>query len=178
MSNKIQRCGYVAIIGRPNVGKSTLINHILGRKISITSRKPQTTRHTLLGIRTDPGIQMIFVDTPGIHSNQDRTLNRIMNRSAVGVIKDVDVVIFLVDRTDWSDEDEYVAKYLTKNQAPLIVAINKIDSLKDKSSLLPYLDFLSQKLSAVEFVPISALRQINIGILVERIKLLLPENQF
>ena len=92
------RCGYVAIIGRPNVGKSTLLNHILGQKLCITSRKPQTTRHTLLGIKTENDLQMVFVDTPGIHTNQERAINRVMNRSAASVISDVDVLVFVVDR--------------------------------------------------------------------------------
>jgi GTP-binding protein Era len=95
------RCGYVAIIGRPNVGKSTLLNHILGQKLCITSRKPQTTRHTLLGIKTEDNLQMIFVDTPGIHTNQERAINRVMNRSAASVISDVDVLVFVVDRFEW-----------------------------------------------------------------------------
>ncbi|MGB1807942.1 MAG: GTPase Era, partial [Porticoccaceae bacterium] len=95
MTEAKTRCGYVAIVGRPNVGKSTLLNHILGQKLCITSRKPQTTRHTLLGIKTEEDLQMIFVDTPGIHTNQERAINRVMNRSAASVISDVDVVIFV-----------------------------------------------------------------------------------
>ena len=95
------RCGYVAIVGRPNVGKSTLLNHILGQKLCITSRKPQTTRHTLLGIKTEDDLQMIFVDTPGIHTNQERAINRVMNRSAASVIADVDIVVCVVDLFVW-----------------------------------------------------------------------------
>ena len=125
MTDKNTRCGYVAIVGRPNVGKSTLLNHILGQKLCITSRKPQTTRHTLLGIKTEDDMQMIFVDTPGIHTNQERAINRVMNRSAASVISDVDLVIFVVDRFEWSEADEYVAKYLGNNSTPVIVAVNK-----------------------------------------------------
>ncbi len=106
-------CGYVAIVGRPNVGKSTLLNHLLGQKLCITSRKPQTTRHTLLGIQTEGDTQIIFVDTPGIHTNQERAINRVMNRSAASVIADVDLVIFVVDRFEWSAADEYVAQYVS-----------------------------------------------------------------
>ena len=169
------RCGYVAIIGRPNVGKSTLLNHILGQKLCITSRKPQTTRHTLLGIKTEADLQMIFVDTPGIHTNQERAINRVMNRSAAGVIADVDVVVFVVDRFEWSEADEYVAKYLSNNPVPLIVAINKVDMIEDKTALLPHLKFLESKVNAVEFIPLSALRKTNLDELQEKIKAHIPE---
>ena len=169
------RCGYVAIIGRPNVGKSTLLNHILGQKLCITSRKPQTTRHTLLGIKTEADLQMIFVDTPGIHTNQERAINRVMNRSAAGVIADVDVVVFVVDRFEWSEADEYVAKYLSNNPVPLIVAINKVDMIEDKAALLPHLKFLESKVNAVELIPLSALRKTNLGELQEKIKAYIPE---
>ena len=169
------RCGYVAIIGRPNVGKSTLLNHILGQKLCITSRKPQTTRHTLLGIKTEADLQMIFVDTPGIHTNQERAINRVMNRSAAGVIADVDVVVFVVDRFEWSEADEYVAKYLSNNPVPLIVAINKVDMIEDKAALLPHLKFLESKVNAVELIPLSALRKTNLDELQEKIKAHIPE---
>ena len=169
------RCGYVAIIGRPNVGKSTLLNHILGQKLCITSRKPQTTRHTLLGIKTEADLQMIFVDTPGIHTNQERAINRVMNRSAAGVIADVDVVVFVVDRFGWSEADEYVAKYLSNNPVPLIVAINKVDMIEDKAALLPHLKFLESKVNAVELIPLSALRKTNLDELQEKIKAYIPE---
>jgi GTP-binding protein Era len=169
------RCGYVAIIGRPNVGKSTLLNHILGQKLCITSRKPQTTRHTLLGIKTEADLQMIFVDTPGIHTNQERAINRVMNRSAAGVIADVDVVVFVIDRFEWSEADEYVAKYLSNNPVPLIVAINKVDMIEDKAALLPHLKFLESKVNAVELIPLSALRKTNLDELQEKIKVHIPE---
>ena len=168
-------CGYVAIIGRPNVGKSTLLNHILGQKLCITSRKPQTTRHTLVGIKTDGDVQMIFVDTPGIHTNQDRAINRVMNRSAASVIADVDVVIFVVDRFEWSEADEYVARYLSNNDVPVIVAINKVDMIEDKEALLPHLEFIASKVSAVEFVPLSALRKIHLDELEEKVKTFIPQ---
>ena len=102
------RCGYVAIVGRPNVGKSTLLNHILGQKLAITSRKPQTTRHNMLGIKTEGAIQAIYVDTPGMHKSNEKALNRYMNKTASAALKDVDVVIFVVDRTKWTDEDQLV----------------------------------------------------------------------
>lgn len=176
MSEIIQRCGYVAIVGRPNVGKSTLLNHILGQKLSITSRKPQTTRHNLLGILTEPNLQMIFVDTPGIHTNQERAINRVMNRSAASVISDVDVVIFVVDRNQWSEADEYVARCLSNTSVPVIVVVNKIDMIEDKEILLPHLQFLSKQVNAIDLVPLSALRKTNLEPLLERIKTLMPEN--
>ena len=176
MSEIIQRCGYVAIVGRPNVGKSTLLNHILGQKLGITSRKPQTTRHNLLGILTEPNLQMIFVDTPGIHTNQERAINRVMNRSAASVISDVDVVIFVVDRNQWSEADEYVAKCLSNTSVPVIVVVNKIDMIEDKETLLPHLQFLSKQVNAHDLVPLSALRKTNLEPLLERLKTLMPEN--
>ena len=176
MSEIIQRCGYVAIVGRPNVGKSTLLNHILGQKLSITSRKPQTTRHNLLGILTEPNLQMIFVDTPGIHTNQERAINRVMNRSAASVISDVDVVIFVVDRNQWSEADEYVAKCLSNTSVPVIVVVNKIDMIENKETLLPHLQFLSKQVNAHDLVPLSALRKTNLEPLLERLKTLMPEN--
>ncbi len=169
------RCGYVAIIGRPNVGKSTLLNHILGQKLCITSRKPQTTRHTLLGIKTEADLQMIFVDTPGIHTNQERAINRVMNRSAASVISDVDVLVFVVDRFEWSEADEYVAKYLSNSTVPVIVAVNKVDMIEDKEALLPHLKFLETKVNAADLIPLSALRRTNLDELEEKIKTYMPE---
>ena len=169
------QCGYIAIVGRPNVGKSTLLNHLLGQKLCITSRKPQTTRHTLLGIKTEGTVQMIFVDTPGIHTNQERAINRVMNRSAASVISDVDVVIFVVDRFDWSDADEYVARYLSNSAVPVIVALNKVDMIDDKTELLPHLEFLANKVNASALIPLSALRKTNLNELEEKIKSFIPE---
>jgi GTP-binding protein Era len=169
------RCGYVAIVGRPNVGKSTLLNHILGQKLCITSRKPQTTRHTLLGIKTEDDLQMIFVDTPGIHTNQERAINRVMNRSAASVISDVDVLIFVVDRFEWSEADEYVAKYLSNSKVPVIVAVNKVDMIEDKEALLPHLKFLEIKVNAADFIPLSALKNTNLDQLQDKIRTYMPE---
>ena len=177
MTETKTRCGYVAIVGRPNVGKSTLLNHILGQKLCITSRKPQTTRHTLLGIKTEDDLQMIFVDTPGIHTNQERAINRVMNRSAASVISDVDLVIFVVDRFEWSEADEYVAKYLGNNSTPVIVAVNKVDMVEDKATLLPHLQFLSGKVEAADLVPLSALRNTNLDGLEAKIKTYIPAAQ-
>ena len=111
-----QRCGYVAIVGRPNVGKSTLLNHLLGLKLSITSRKPQTTRHNVLGIKTVDDCQLIFVDTPGIHSDQDKAINRYMNKAAQTAIRDVDVIVFVIDRLLWTEADKAVAEKLADSK--------------------------------------------------------------
>ncbi len=175
MTNASTRCGYVAIVGRPNVGKSTLLNHLLGQKLCITSRKPQTTRHTLLGIKTEGDTQIIFVDTPGIHTNQERAINRVMNRSAASVIADVDVVIFVVDRFEWSEADEYVARYISNHEVPVIVAINKVDLIEDKEELLPHLQFLSAKVNAADLIPLSALKKVNFDQLEEKVKGFIPE---
>ena len=171
-------CGYVAIVGRPNVGKSTLLNHLLGQKLCITSRKPQTTRHTLLGIKTEDNYQIIYVDTPGIHTNQERAINRVMNRSAASVIADVDVVIFVVDRFEWSDADAYVAKQLCQSKAPVVVAINKVDMIEDRDAILPHIEFLSDKVDAEQYLPVSALRKTNISQLEEKIKALIPSRGY
>ncbi len=169
------RCGYVAIVGRPNVGKSTLLNHMLGQKISITSRKPQTTRNNVLGIKTEGQAQIIFVDTPGLHANQPRAINRYMNRAASSAMKDVDLVIFVVDKLAWTEEDERVARQLESAACPIILAVNKIDQLDDKELLLPHLQQLAQKLKVDEIIPLSALRDTNLDRLEALILERLPE---
>ena len=176
MASTTSQCGYVAIVGRPNVGKSTLLNNILGRKLSITSRKPQTTRHTLLGIFTEGAMQLIFVDTPGIHANRDRAINRVMNKTAISVLQDVDLVLFVVDRLMWGIEDEYVAKHLQNSRVPMLLVVNKIDMLSEKELLLPQLKFLSHKCKPKELIPVSALRKINISRLMSSIRPFIPTN--
>jgi len=172
---QITRCGYVAIVGRPNVGKSTLLNHILGQKISITSRKPQTTRNNVVGIKTEGGIQIMFVDTPGMHLGQQKAINRYMNRAANTAMKDVDVVVFVVDRFIWTEEDEAVAEKLQHASCPIILAVNKVDQIEDKESLLPHLEMLSQKLKIAEIIPLSALRNVNLDRLEQLIIERMPE---
>ncbi|MDG6445351.1 GTPase Era [Glaesserella parasuis] len=159
-------CGFIAIVGRPNVGKSTLLNKILGQKISITSRKAQTTRHRILGIKTEGGAyQEIYVDTPGLHIEEKRAINRLMNRAAASAIGDVDMVIFVVEGTKWTDDDEMVLNKLRSTKAPVILAINKVDNIKEKEELLPHLTALSQKFPFKEIIPISAQRGKNVYIL-------------
>ena len=157
MENEInERAGYVAIIGRPNVGKSTLLNHILGQKLSITSRKPQTTRHKIMGIKTEGDVQVVYVDTPGMHENHDKALNRYMNKAAQSAVKDVDVIVFMIDRTKWTSEDEMVLKSLQYVKCPVILAVNKVDFLADKQDLLPTLQKLDAKGHFAHIVPMSA----------------------
>ncbi|WP_101759307.1 GTPase Era [Oceanicoccus sp. KOV_DT_Chl] len=172
------RCGYVAIVGRPNVGKSTLLNHILGQKISITSRKPQTTRHRVMGIKTEGDCQTIFVDTPGIHQggDADKAINRYMNRAASSTINDVDVVVFVVERGQWTDADEWVLGQVKHADCPVILVINKVDQIKDKSMLLPFVESCNQKMNFAELIPVSALNGSNLEPLEQAIHNFLPES--
>lgn len=157
------RCGYVALVGRPNVGKSTLLNRILGQKLSITSRKPQTTRHQILGIKTEDELQVIYVDTPGLHNDsKGNALNRYMNKAASEALRHVDLVIFLVDRTAWTEEDEIVLEKLQHARCPVVLAVNKVDLLKDKEALLPWIEQLNSKRSFDDIVPISAEKGHNV----------------
>ncbi|AHG86187.1 GTPase Era [Bibersteinia trehalosi Y31] len=158
-------CGFIAIVGRPNVGKSTLLNKILGQKISITSRKAQTTRHRILGIKTEGAYQEIYVDTPGLHIEEKRAINRLMNRAASSAIGDVDMVIFVVEGTKWTDDDEMVLNKLRSTKAPVVLAINKVDNIKEKEELLPHITELSQKFPFKDIVPISAQKGNNVQIL-------------
>ena len=168
------RCGYIALIGRPNVGKSTLLNRILGQKISITSRRPQTTRHRVLGIKTRDSAQLIYVDTPGIHDYSGRAMNRHMNRTASSALLDVDVVVFLVDGSRWTADDELVLKKLDTIDCPVMLAVNKIDLLANRDELLPRLQDLSGKRSFEQVIPISAAKGDNVTALEAAIETLLP----
>ena len=168
------RCGYVSIVGRPNVGKSTLLNHILGQKLAITSRKPQTTRHRMLGIVSRDKVQAIYVDTPGIHGEERKAINRYMNKAATSALKDVDVVLFVVDGLKWSPDDELVLTKLQKVNVPVLLVINKVDTIEDKAALLPHIEQLSQRLAFVEVVPVSALKGHNLDKLHEAVGQRLP----
>lgn len=171
-----QRCGYVAIVGRPNVGKSTLLNHLLGQKISITSRKPQTTRHQVLGIKTEADCQFIFVDTPGLHRAEPRAINRYMNRAASSAIRDVDVIVMVVDRTAWTDEDDMVLQRVAQAGVPTLLVVNKVDLLEDKTVLLPQLQQLAERAPFATIIPLSALRGQNLDALEREIRQHLPES--
>lgn len=178
MAADSRRCGYVAIVGRPNVGKSTLLNHLLGQKISITSRKPQTTRHRVLGIKTEANHQIIFVDTPGLHKEAEKAINRYMNRAASAAIRDVDVVVFVVDRTAWTEEDAMVLEQVKQGGLPVLLVVNKIDLLTDKASLLPHLELLSGKADFAAILPVSALRRHNVAELEQQILKFLPHSDY
>ncbi|MBQ0834246.1 GTPase Era [Marinobacter sp.] len=174
--NPDSRCGFVAIVGRPNVGKSTLLNHILGQKLSITSRKPQTTRHKVLGIKTVGLVQAIYVDTPGMHVEEPRALNRYMNKAATSALSGVDVVVFVVDQLAWTTADEMVLEKLSKLSCPVILAVNKVDRIEKRENLLPHLDMLSRKREFAEIIPMSALKETNLEPLEETVGRFLPES--
>ena len=175
-SSQISRCGYVALIGRPNVGKSTLLNNILGQKISITSHKPQTTRHQIIGIKTEGAVQAIYVDTPGLHKKTERALNRYMNRTALQVLADVDVIGFVVEGTHWTQEDEWILNKLKEVTRPVILIVNKVDLVKPKEQLLPHLAELTKKFPFAAMVPVSARKGENVPEVEKLVAELLPEN--
>ena len=176
--SKHTRCGFIAIVGRPNVGKSTLLNHLLRQKVSITSRKPQTTRHRILGINSDAEHQCIYVDTPGLHSNQQKALNKVMNNTVVSVINDVDLILFLIEKTNFNEGDHRVLELLSKTHTPVLLLINKIDLVKDKESLLPHINALSKQQDFNEIVPVSALGGHNLRKIEELVKSYLPRREF
>jgi len=162
------RSGYVSIVGKTNAGKSTLLNSILGQKIAITSRKPQTTRHRFLGIKTESENQIIFVDTPGFHSGQKRALNRYMNKVAANALRGVDIVLYLIDKLDWQEDDLQRLKSIS-NETSVILVVNKIDKLKDKNSLLPFIEERNKDGLFSSIIPISALKGLNLDELVNLI---------
>ncbi|WP_394129717.1 GTPase Era [Shewanella maritima] len=173
-------CGMVAIVGRPNVGKSTLLNKLLGQKVSITSKKPQTTRHRIMGIYSDGPTQIVFIDTPGLHIEEKRAINRLMNRAAASSLADVSMVIFVVDGMNWTDDDEMVLKKLQhrNDDRKIVLAINKVDEIKDKEALFPHLEKLSAKFDFDEILPISASKGTNVQRLLDLAQESLPEAPF
>ena len=172
------RCGYVALVGRPNVGKSTLLNHLLQQKISITSRKPQTTRHRIMGILTEADAQCVFVDTPGLHSQHRKALNRVMNDTVISTLRDVDIILFVVERLTFGEADQMVLQHLLKCKVPVILVINKVDQIKDKQRLLPHIQELTKQHEFAEVVPVSALSGHNLDRLESLVKDLLPVGPF
>ena len=167
-------CGFVALIGRPNVGKSTLMNHLLKQKISITSRKPQTTRHRILGINTTEAGQAIYMDTPGMHSSEKRALNRYLNRTAETTLLGVDVIVWLIDGLSWHEYDEVIFKKLEQAGLPVILAVNKVDKVKDKDAILTFFAEAQHRFPFEHLVPISALKRTNLDQLESLIMTLLP----
>lgn len=168
-------CGYIALVGRPNVGKSTLLNCILQQKLSITSRKPQTTRHSILGICTEGEYQFVYVDTPGIHQGSKKAMNRMMNKTAISVLRDVDVIAFLVDGTHWKEEDEYVLNLVKHAKVPSILVVNKVDKIDDKDQLLPWIEQMSAKHEFAAIIPLSAKTGDQVDELTTKLQSYLPE---
>ncbi len=168
-------CGYVALIGRPNVGKSTLMNHLLGQKISITSRKPQTTRHRILGINTNEAGQVIYMDTPGMHQVEKKALNRYLNKTADTTLLGVDVVVWLIDGLSWHDYDEIIFNKIKQAGLPVILAVNKVDKVKDKEEILAFFSEARTRYPFEEMLPISALKKTNLEQLEQILMKLLPE---
>lgn len=175
-SQMIERCGYVAIVGRPNVGKSTLMNHLIGQKISITSKKPQTTRNRIIGVKTTGDTQIIYVDTPGVHKGGKKVINRMMNRTAMGSLADVDVIAFVVEAGQWQEEDQVVLENIHTAKAPIILVINKIDKLADKSALLPFIQKVSALLDVHDTIPVSAFKGDNLESLEKSVAACLPQS--
>jgi GTPase len=171
-------CGFVAIVGRPNVGKSTLLNKILGQKVSITSRKPQTTRHRIVGIDTENGFQTIYVDTPGLHKEEKRAINRLMNRAAESSIGDVELIFFVVDCARWNEDDDLVLEKIKKTNIPTILVVNKIDSIDRRNELLPVMKDLAGKMNFKDVIPVSAKQGSNVETLKELARESLPKGEF
>lgn len=176
MTDTVFRTGFIAIVGRPNVGKSTLLNRLIGQKISIVSRKAQTTRHRITGIRTDADAQFIFVDTPGFQTKYKSALNEAMNRGVTTTLSDVDVVLFVIEASKFDDRDVQVMKLLPKNR-PVILVLNKADLLKDKNQLLPFIQRMAAQFPFHAIVPVSAKKVMKVDVLVDAVKPLLPEGE-
>lgn len=172
-----QYCGYVSIIGKPNVGKSTIINTILEKKISITSRKSQTTRNNILGVKTINNKQMIFIDTPGLHIKSEKTMNRLLNKSAQGIIEDSDIVLFIIQRLTLDKQDKLIIEKLKETNPKTICVINKVDQVDDKNKLLPFIQNLSGEYNFEEILMTSAKNNDGIEYLINTIEKHLPENK-
>lgn len=175
MSQQYKKSGYISIVGKTNVGKSTLLNEILGQKISITSRKPQTTRHRLLGIKTIKESQMIFIDTPGFHKDHKRALNKYMNKVASSAMKGVDVLVYVIESLTWTEEDKELTDQIPDGNKTSILVINKIDKINQKEDLLPFIETISKLNKFADIIPLSALKKQNLTALVDSILLKLPE---
>lgn len=178
MNNIKTHAGYVAIVGRPNVGKSTLLNKILGYKLSITSSKPQTTRHRLLGIDTHDDFQVVYVDTPGLHEKTSTILNRYLNQTALHALREVDVIVLVVDCQYFTRGDAWVVSHLEHVAVPIIIAVNKIDKLKQRSDLFPLLTLFQEKIPSAEIIPISALVGDQVKVLQRAIEKHIPMADF
>lgn len=176
MNKEITYCGSIAIVGRPNVGKSTLLNQLLGQKISITSCKPRTTRHLITGIYTEGSYQAIYVDTPGLHSKETRIMNWLRHCTSKNAIYNIGLVIFVVEGSKWTFDDEVVLNKLHDIHCPILLVINKVDNIKYKERLLPYMHFLSEQMHFHDILPICAEKKTNINRLTDIVLRSLPEN--
>lgn len=171
-------CGHIVIAGRPNVGKSTLLNKFIGAHLAATASKPQTTRNRILGIRTEDNYQYVFIDTPGIHGGQTHLLNRVINKTAIGSLLDADVVMFVCEAGQWRDEDEMVLGHLKKLDLPVLLVPNKIDRIKDKAELLPFLQKVEKKYPFAGIIPTSAFREKTTDYLLQQLKKFIPVAEF
>jgi len=171
------RAGYAALVGRPNVGKSTLLNRLIGQKLAITSHKPQTTRHSILGIHSLDGGQIVYVDTPGIHQRGSKALNRYLNRTAQTMLADVDVLLFVVQAGQWTDEDAAVLRAIERSGTPVIAVVNKVDTVTPREALLPFLADLGGRHAFQAVVPVSARQGSNCDALEQELLALLPEGE-
>ncbi|MEM9333427.1 MAG: GTPase Era [Pseudomonadota bacterium] len=168
------RCGYVAVVGRPNVGKSTLINAVMGRKVSIVTNKPQTTRHRILAVHNSDKAQLVFVDTPGIHRKASKAMNRLMNRTAANALEDADLILFVCEAERWTEEDEDVLKRVQASRSPCIMLLNKVDLVHPKPRLFEILTAMSERHDFAEIVPMSARRGTNLDALMAMLPEYLP----
>ncbi len=170
-------CGYVAIVGRPNVGKSTLLNRTMGQKLSITTRKPQTTRHSILGVKSTDQAQILYIDTPGLHVGASKAMNRYMNQTALSTLNDVDVIAWLVNPGVWTEDEQLILQRMSSIKTPVVLVINKIDEMANKNQLLPEIESLSSKREFAAIVPLSAKKDINIEEFEKTITQYLPESE-
>lgn len=172
----VTRCGFVAVVGRPNVGKSTLINALMGKKISIVTAKPQTTRHRILAVHTEADVQIVFVDTPGIHRKGDKAMNRLMNRTAANALADADAVLFISEAGRWTEEDADVLRRLESVKSPVIALLNKVDLVSQKERILEFISEAQERYEFAEIVPVSAGKHDNLDALMDLIPSYLPES--
>jgi GTP-binding protein Era len=170
------RCGFVAVVGRPNVGKSTLINAVMGAKISIVTSKPQTTRHRILAVLTSDDAQIVFVDTPGLHRKAGKAMNRMMNRTAANALADADLILFVSEAGRWTDEDGDVLRRLKSNSTPVIAVLNKVDLVHPKEKLLQVIAETSERFEFADILPVSAKRHDNLDVMLSLIPDYLPES--
>ena len=177
MTTKPRHSGYCAIVGRPNVGKSTLLNRLIGQKLAITSPKPQTTRHSIIGVKTRDEGQIVYVDTPGIHERGNHAMNRYLNQTARSALNDVHVVLFVVEAMKWTAEDESVLGSVAAAKSPAILVVNKVDRIKVKQKLLPFLSESAARMAFAEVFPVSAKSGDNIEDMESRLLQLLPQGE-